>query len=187
MTLAGYLDANYMSNPHNVRSHTSYVFLCGGTIISWRSIKQTMVTNSSNHSEIITLYEALRECVWLRPLVQHIHGSCDIATNDISLIVLYEDIAACVTQMSNGYVKGNLTKHITPKFFYPHKLLKNGAIIVAKVRSSENLIDLFTKSLPTSTFEKYFHGIGIHRLGRLLSSGGATTSKQSKGLGPEDQ
>ena len=30
-------------------------------------------------------------------------------------------------------------------------------------------------------------GIGMRRLRRLLSSGGATTSKQSRGLGPEDQ
>ena len=75
-------------------------------------------TTSSNHSKIIALYEGSRECVWLRPLVQHIHGSCGIATNDISPTVLYEDNAVCVTQMSNGYVKGNLTKHIAPKFFY---------------------------------------------------------------------
>ena len=61
----GYSDASYMSDPRNVKSHTGYVFLCGGTAISWRSIKQTMVTTSSNHSEIIALYKALRECVWL--------------------------------------------------------------------------------------------------------------------------
>ena len=122
MTLVGYSDVGYMSDPHNVRSHTSYVFLCGGTTISWRSIKQTMITTSSNHSEIIALYEASRECVWLQPLVQHICGSCGIATNDISPIVLYEDNAACVTPMSIGYVKGNLTKNIAPKFFYPHEL-----------------------------------------------------------------
>ena len=81
--------------------------------------------------------------------------------------------------MSKWYVKGNLTKYIAPKFFYPHALQKNGVIIIEKVRSSDNLIDLFIKSLPTSTFEKYVHGIGMRRLGRLLSSGGVTTSKQS--------
>ena len=52
-------------------------------------------------------------------------------------------------------------------------------IIIEKVRSSDNLAYLFTKSLPTSTFEKYVHSIEMHRLGRLLSPGGATTSKQS--------
>ena len=38
-TLVGYLDASYLSDPHNARSQTSYVFLYGGTAISWRSIK----------------------------------------------------------------------------------------------------------------------------------------------------
>ena len=61
--------------------------------------------------------------------------------------------------MSNEYVKGNLTKHIALKFFYPYELQKNGVIIIEKVRSNDNLADLFIKSLPRSTFEKYVHGI----------------------------
>ena len=77
-------------------------------------------------------------------------------TDDISLTVLYEDNAACVTQMSNGYVKGNLIKHIAPKFFYSHELQKKNAIIVEKVRSRDNLVDLFTKSIPTSTLKNMF-------------------------------
>ena len=105
-------------------------------------------------------------------MVQHIRGSCGIATNDISPTVLYEDNAAIVTQMSNEYVKGNFTKHIAPKFFYPHELQKNNVIIIEKVCSSDNLVDLFTKSFLTSTFEKYVHGIRMRRLGRMLSSGG---------------
>ena len=39
MTLLGYSDVGYMSDPHNARSHTSYVFLHGGIVISWRPIK----------------------------------------------------------------------------------------------------------------------------------------------------
>jgi hypothetical protein len=38
------------------------VFLHGGTTISWKSCKQTLVATSINHSEIIALYEASREC-----------------------------------------------------------------------------------------------------------------------------
>jgi hypothetical protein len=63
--MVGYVDAGYMSNPHNARSQTSFVFLCGGAAISWWSVKQTLVVTSTNHSEIIALYKATRECVWL--------------------------------------------------------------------------------------------------------------------------
>jgi len=65
-TMIGYVDAGYMSDPHNARSQTGFVFLCGGAAISWRSMKQALVATLTNHSEIIALYEAARECVWLR-------------------------------------------------------------------------------------------------------------------------
>ncbi|RVW31501.1 Copia protein [Vitis vinifera] len=51
--LLGYADAGYLSDSHKGRSQTGYVFNCNGTAISWRSVKQTMVATSSNHSEIL--------------------------------------------------------------------------------------------------------------------------------------
>ena len=112
----GYVDAGYMSDPHNARSQTGFVFLCGGAAISWRSVKQTLVATSTNHSEIIALYEATRECVWLRRMIEYIQKSCGMNAIDTPTII-YEDNAACVAQMHMSYVKSNLTKHITPKFF----------------------------------------------------------------------
>ncbi|XP_050378384.1 secreted RxLR effector protein 161-like [Argentina anserina] len=63
--LVGFADAGYLSDPHKGRSQTGYVFTIGKTAISWRSTKQTLVATSSNHSEIIALHEAVRECVRL--------------------------------------------------------------------------------------------------------------------------
>ncbi|WKA08579.1 hypothetical protein VitviT2T_026289 [Vitis vinifera] len=67
--LIGYADAGYLSDPHKTRSQTGYVFTYGGTTISWRSVKQTMVATSSNHLEIIAIHEASHECVWLRSMI----------------------------------------------------------------------------------------------------------------------
>ena len=75
LTMVGYADAGYPSDPHNARSQTGFVFLCGGTAISWRSSTQTLVATSSNHSEIIALYEATCECVWLQRMIKHIQKS----------------------------------------------------------------------------------------------------------------
>jgi hypothetical protein len=58
--LIGYTDAGYLSDPHNGRSQTGFVFMQGSTTISWKSTKQTLVSTSTNHSEIIALYEASR-------------------------------------------------------------------------------------------------------------------------------
>ena len=77
---------------------------------------------------------------------------------------MYEDNAACIAQLKGGYIKGDWTKHILPKFFFTHDLQRNGEIEVQQIRSSDNLADLFTKALPTSTFEKLRYKIGMRRL-----------------------
>ena len=64
----------------------------------------------------------------------------------------------------NSYIKGDITKHISPKFFYTHELQKSGEIDVQQIWSSDNLAYLFTKSLPTSTFKKLIHKIEMRQL-----------------------
>jgi hypothetical protein len=170
--MIGYTDAGYLSDPHNARWQTGFVFLHGGTSISWKYSKQTLVATSTNHSKIIALYEASRECVWLRIMINYIQQSCGKGSIK-SPTIIYEDNAACVAQMQTGYIKSNITKHIAPKLFYPHELQKSGDINILQVKSCDNLADLFTKS-PTSTFEKYVHGIGMRRLRELKESGGVS-------------
>jgi hypothetical protein len=92
-----------------------------GTTISWKSCKQILAATSTNHSEIIALYEAARECAWLRRMIDHIHKSCEIGEIE-SPTIIYEDNASCVAQMQMGYIKINYTKHISPKLFYSHEL-----------------------------------------------------------------
>jgi hypothetical protein len=84
---------------------------------------------------------------------------------------MYEDNAACIAQMRSGYIKSDLTKHMSPKLFYPHQLQKVGEIEILQTKSCDNLVDLFTKSLPTSLFQKYVFGIGMRQLKDLQESG----------------
>jgi hypothetical protein len=169
--LIGYIDAGYLSDPHNGRSQIGFVFMQGSTAISWKSTKQTLVSTSTNHSEIIALYEASHECVWLRRMINHIIQSCGIGTVDTPTII-FQDNSACVAQMESGYIKSNMTKHIIPKLFYPHELQKNGEIEILQTKSCDDLADLFTKSLPYSSFSKCVKGIGMRRLRDLQKSGG---------------
>ena len=123
-----------------------------------------MVATSSNHSEILAKHEASRECVWLRSVIQHIRESCGLSSIKNKPTVLYEDNAACIAQVKGGYIKGDRTKHISPKFFYTHELQSSGEINVQQIRSNDNLADLFTKALPTATFKKLVRQIGMRQL-----------------------
>ncbi|CAN4114139.1 unnamed protein product [Withania somnifera] len=48
--LIGHADAGYLSDPHKAQSRMCYVFTFGGTAISWRSTKRSVVAISSNHA-----------------------------------------------------------------------------------------------------------------------------------------
>jgi hypothetical protein len=103
-------------------------------------------------------------------VINHIQKSCGKGVVNTPTII-YEDNAACVAQMHMGYVKSNLTKHIAPKFFNPHELQKSWEIKILQARSCDNLADLFTKSLPASSFHKCIYGTGIGQLRDLQGSG----------------
>ncbi|CAA7051169.1 unnamed protein product [Microthlaspi erraticum] len=93
----------------------------------WRSQKQTLVATSSNYAEI-------RECVWLRSLIQHIQEASGVSTKKEPTII-YEDNSACVTQLKEGYIKSDRTKHIPPRFFsYTQELEKNQEVDIQYVR-----------------------------------------------------
>ena len=81
-----------------------------------------MMATSSNHLEILAMHEASRECVWLRSMIQHIRESCGLSSIKNNPTVLYEDNAACFPQIKGEYIKGDRTKHISPKFLYTHEL-----------------------------------------------------------------
>jgi hypothetical protein len=105
-------------------------------------------------------------------VINHIQVSNGIEPIGPSAII-YEDNVACVAQMQLGYVKSNVTKHITPKLFYPHELQVNGEISILQTKSCNNLTDLFNKSLPYSTFYKFVACIGMRRLRDLQDLEGA--------------
>ena len=97
--LFGYADTEYLSDPHKARSQTWYVFNCNGTVVSWRSFKQTMVATSSNHSKIIAIHEASRECIWLRSMIQHVQKSCGLPSIKDNPTTLFKDNATCIAQI----------------------------------------------------------------------------------------
>ena len=55
-------------------------------------------------------------------MIQHIRESCGLSSIKDDPTILFEDNAACIAQITWGYIKGDRTKHISPKFFYTHEL-----------------------------------------------------------------
>ena len=62
----GYTDLDFQSDSYSRKSTSGYVFTLGGRAISWRSVKQSCVADSTKESEYVATSEVAKEAVWLR-------------------------------------------------------------------------------------------------------------------------
>jgi hypothetical protein len=67
-----YADAAYLSDPADAKSQIGYIIFIGPTAFSWKSSLKFLTATSFNHFEIIALYEASCECIWLRHVIDFI-------------------------------------------------------------------------------------------------------------------
>ena len=61
-----YTDSDFQSNLESRKSTLGYVFTFGGRAISWRSMKQFSIAESTMEVEYIAASEAAKEAMWLR-------------------------------------------------------------------------------------------------------------------------
>ncbi|OAE30129.1 hypothetical protein AXG93_246s1000 [Marchantia polymorpha subsp. ruderalis] len=68
-SLFGYVDVDYRQDLDKSRSITGYVFTLGGGSISWGSILQKCVAQSTIEAEYVAATEAAKEAIWLDRLI----------------------------------------------------------------------------------------------------------------------
>lgn len=81
---------------------------------------------------------------------QHTQKTCGLSFGKIYMTIIYEDNTTCITQLKNGYIKRDRTKHISPMFIFTHDLRKSDDIDIQRLRSCDNL--LFLKITPKWNF-----------------------------------
>ena len=70
--------------------------------------------------------------------------------------------------LKNVILKEKGRSTFIPSFSSPIELQQRGEIDVCQIHSCENPADLFTKALPTSSFEKLVNKIGMRKLRDLM-------------------
>ena len=63
LTVSGYVDASFDTDPNDSKSQTEYVFILNGGAVSWCSTKQSVVAGSRCEAEYIATWEAANEGV----------------------------------------------------------------------------------------------------------------------------
>ncbi|RVW27871.1 putative disease resistance RPP13-like protein 3 [Vitis vinifera] len=68
----GFSDANWILDSDEMKFTNGYVFILGGSVVSWKSAKQTRITRSTMEAEFIALENASSEAEWLGNLLADI-------------------------------------------------------------------------------------------------------------------
>ena len=165
--IIGCADSGFKTNPVSGKSQTGYIFIKNDAPISWRSTKQTVTATSTNHAELLSFHEASREAVWLRTMQQAILQMSGLPLMD-KPITIFEDNAACIEQVSSGFIKADRVKHISPHLFgYTQDLMETKQIEVKKIASADNIVDVLTKALPAHQHRKLIIAAGMRTLTEL--------------------
>ncbi|KAH9666169.1 hypothetical protein KPL70_020543 [Citrus sinensis] len=68
----GYTDSDFMSDKDSRKSTSGYVFTLGSGAISWMSVKQSCITDSTTKAEYVATSESAKEAIWLRKFLRNL-------------------------------------------------------------------------------------------------------------------
>ena len=107
----GYTNSDFQSYADLRKSTFGYVFTLGGTVINWRSIKQSCNANSTMEAEYVAVSKAVKEAVWLRKFLMEL----GVITKVVDLMILYCDNSGAVSQAKEPR-NHKKDKHIERKY-----------------------------------------------------------------------
>ena len=107
----GYTDSKFQSDANLRKSTSGYVFTLGGAVVSWRSIKQSCIVDSTMEAEYVAASETAKEAVWLRKFLMEL----GVIAKAVDPMILYCDNSRVVAQAKEprNHKKG---KHIERKY-----------------------------------------------------------------------
>ena len=159
----GYTDSDFQSDVESRKSTSGYVFTLGGGAISWRSVKQSSIADSTMEAEYIAASEAAKEAVWLKNFLLDL----GVVPSAQSAITLYCDNSGAVanSREPRSHKRG---KHIERKYHLIREIVSRGDAVVSQIASEDNLADPFTKALAQKIFDQHVEGMGVRCIGAWL-------------------
>ncbi|RDX96099.1 Copia protein, partial [Mucuna pruriens] len=149
--ISGYCDANW------ARSIIGFCISIGGNVVSWKSKKQNTVARSSAEVEYWAMASATCELIWVKQFIQ------ELKFVDVQPMKMYCDNQVALHIASNP-VFHQRTKHIEIDCHFVQEKLLAKEISTEFVNSSNQLADIFTKSLRGPQIQVIRSKLGAYNL-----------------------
>ena len=136
------------------------MFTFGGGAISWRSVKQSSIADSTMEAEYIAASEAAKEAVWLKNFLMDL----EVVPFELSAITLYCNNSGAVANSKEPRIHKR-GKHIERKYHLIREIVNRRDVAVSQIASEDNLADPFTKGLSQKVFDQHVEGMGVRCIG----------------------
>jgi hypothetical protein len=143
--LRAYSDVDHGSDPIDRKSVTEFCIFLDDSLISWKSKKQSIVSQSSTEAEYRVMASTTKEIVWLRWLL------ADMGIFFSRPTPMYCDNQSSI-KIAHNSVFHKRTKHIEIDCHLTRHHLKHGTIALPIVPSSLQIADFFIKAHSISRF-----------------------------------
>ncbi len=145
-TITAVSDSDHAADVNDRISQTGYAIYINNNLVTWCSRKQKSVSISSTEAEYMSLSECSRTGLYFRNLMEELNL-------DVSYIDLVSDNRSALILAAHKY-NHSKTKHIAIHYHFIRNLVKNKVAKLNYINTSENVSDILTKTLDTTSFTK---------------------------------
>ncbi|GJT94280.1 ribonuclease H-like domain-containing protein [Tanacetum coccineum] len=147
-SFVGYTNADWVGCPSTRQFTFGYYVFMGDNLLSWSSKRQHTLSRSSAKAEYQGVTIIVAETAWIRNLLRELHSSLSSAT-----LVYCDNVSAIY--LSVNHVQHQWTKHIEIDIHFVRDIVTAGQVRVLHVPSRYQFADIFTKGLPSASFEEF--------------------------------
>ncbi|KAL0342955.1 UNVERIFIED_CONTAM: hypothetical protein Sangu_1182900 [Sesamum angustifolium] len=152
--LTAYFDSDCASCIESRLSTTCYYIFFGGSLVPWKTKKQTTVFGSSAEAEYRSMGTIVCELLWNNYLLQDFGIPID------SAIPFHHDNKAAI-HITDNHVFHESTKHLDIDCHLVRNHFKCGFIRPHHIPSAQQVANLFTKALPIASFSRLLSKLGM--------------------------
>ena len=156
LVINGYSDAAFQTNQDDLRSQSGFVFCLNGGVVSWKSLKQEIVADSTIELEYIVASDAAKEAIWIKKFITEL----GVVLSILDPADLFCDNNGAIAQAKETR-SHQKSKHILRRFHLIREIVERGDVKICKIPTDDNVADPLTKELVQAKHDLHVMSLGL--------------------------